>query len=398
MLRLVAFLTVICAVSAKIYFLEEFGSGWEDRWVQSKHSSDYGKFIASPGKFYGDAERDTGLKTSQDARFYAIGASFPKFSNKGEDLVIQYTVKHEQNIDCGGGYLKIGPTTDLKDFHGETKYNIMFGPDICGATKRTHLIFNYKGTNHLKKVDIRTESDEFTHLYTLIVHPDQTFDVLIDNKSAASGSLLDGWDFLPPKEIPDPNVSKPSDWVDEATIPDPEDKKPEDWDSVPEFIADPDAEKPEDWDDEEDGEWEAPTIPNPDFKGEWQPKMIPNPAYKGEWVHPKIANPEYSFDDSIYAFDDFGFVGIDIWQVKSGSIFDNILIGNNADEAKDHADKTWAKLKVDEKAKFEADKEAQKQAAEEHKETSTEDSDDHSHKNEKLEALKKKQEHHHDDL
>ena len=29
----------------------------------------------------------------------------------------------------------------------------------------------------------------------------------------------------------------------------------------------------EDWDDEDDGEWEAPTIPNPEYKGEWKPKM-----------------------------------------------------------------------------------------------------------------------------
>jgi len=413
MLRLVAFLTVICAVSAKIYFQEEFGSGWESRWVQSKHNSDYGKFVASSGKFYGDAERDTGLKTSQDARFYAIAASFPKFSSKGKDLVIQYTAKHEQSIDCGGGYLKIGPSTvDLKDFHGDSQYNIMFGPDICGATKRTHLIFNYKGTNLLKKVDIRTESDEFTHLFTLIVRPDQTYEVLIDNKSAASGSLIDGWDFLPPKEIPDPKVSKPEDWVDDATIADPDDTKPADWDSVPEFVADPDAEKPEDWDDEEDGEWEAPTIPNPDYKGEWQARMISNPAYKGEWTHPKIANPEYEPDETIGTYDDFGFVGIDIWQVKSGTIFDNILIGDDADEAKEHADKTWAKLKTDEKKKYDEDKEEQKKSAEEERakrdseikdlqdeeESGDDDKPADSKRDQKLDALKKKQEHVHDDL
>lgn len=28
------------------------------------------------------------------------------------------------------------------------------------------------------------------------------------------------------------------------------------------------------------GTWEAPTIPNPEYKGEWSPKMIDNPAYK----------------------------------------------------------------------------------------------------------------------
>jgi calreticulin len=393
---LVLLLSAVALASATVFFKEEFGSGWEDRWVQSKHKSDYGKFVASPGKFYGDKERDTGLQTSQDAKFYDIAASFDSFSNKGKDLVIQFTAKHEQNIDCGGGYLKLGAKTDLSDFHGDTEYNIMFGPDICGATKRTHLIFNYKGENHLRSSDLRTESDEFTHLYTLIVHPDQTYDVQIDQKSIGSGSLPEDWSFLPPKEIPDPAVSKPEDWVDEAMIPDPEDKKPDDWDDVPEYIADPDAEKPEDWDDEEDGEWEAPTIPNPDYKGEWSARMIENPAYKGEWVHPLIPNPDYSPDDEIYAYDDFSFVGIDIWQVKSGTIFDNILITDSEDEAKEHADATWAKLKVDEKAKYDAEKEEQKKAAEAAQDDDEDDLDDAARK-EKLEALKKK-EHVHDDL
>lgn len=42
--------------------------------------------------------------------------------------MIQYTVKHEQQIDCGGGYLKIYPAdTDQKEITGDTPYYIMFG-------------------------------------------------------------------------------------------------------------------------------------------------------------------------------------------------------------------------------------------------------------------------------
>jgi calreticulin len=76
--------------------------------VNSKHKDDYGKFELSSGKFFGDKERDQGLKTSQDAKFYATSAKFPKkFSNKGKPFVVQFTIKHEQDIDCGGGYLKV---------------------------------------------------------------------------------------------------------------------------------------------------------------------------------------------------------------------------------------------------------------------------------------------------
>lgn len=35
-------------------------ASWKDRWVQSKHKSDYGTFDWTAGKFYGDAEKDKG--------------------------------------------------------------------------------------------------------------------------------------------------------------------------------------------------------------------------------------------------------------------------------------------------------------------------------------------------
>ena len=220
---------------------------------------------------------------------------------------MQFSVKHEQNIDCGGGYVKLFPSTiDQAQMHGgenETPYNIMFGPDICGpGHRKVHVIFAYKGKNLLTKKNIPCKSDELSHLYTLTVNPDNTYEVEIDNAKVESGSLYEDFDFLPPKKINDPAQSKPKDWVDEKTIADPEDKKPEDWD-VPETIPDPEAEKPEDWDDEMDGSWEPPQIPNPAYKGEWKPKQIPNPAYKGEWVHPQIDNPDYFDDPAVYKYD-----------------------------------------------------------------------------------------------
>ena len=70
----------------------------------------------------------SGLQTSQDARFYGISAAFDKFSNEGKPLVIQFTVKHEQKIDCGGGYVKVYPAgIDQKGLTGDTPYHIMFG-------------------------------------------------------------------------------------------------------------------------------------------------------------------------------------------------------------------------------------------------------------------------------
>merc|ERR1712113_627705 len=125
-----------------------------------------------------------------------------------------------------------------------------------------------------------------SHLYRMVLKPDNTVRVEIDEEKIYEGSIKDDWEVLKEKEIADPADKKPSDWVDDSMIDDPEDKKPEDW-VEEKRIVDSDAKKPDDWDDEEDGEWEAK----------------------------KIANPEYEDDDSVYKYADFGFLGFDLWQV-----------------------------------------------------------------------------------
>eukprot|EP01133_Synstelium_polycarpum_P010566 gene10566-12291_t len=342
--------------AAKTHFQETFGDEWQSNWVTSKWRQEdgtAGKFVLSAGKWYGDAEDDKGIQTSQDARFYAVSSKFPAFSNEGKDLVLQFTTKHEQKLDCGGAYIKLMPeSTDQENFSGDAEYFIMFGPDICGNTKRTHLIFNYKGKNHLIKKDLKVETDQLTHQYTLVLKPDNTYQVQIDNVEIASGSLFEDWDLLPAKEIKDPQQSKPVDWVDVKEIDDPEDVKPADYDTVPATIADPEAVKPVDWNDEDDGEWEPETIANPEYKGAWKSKKIPNPEYKGEWVHPMIANPEYVEDANVYLYNKIGAVGFDLWQVKSGSIFDNIIVTDSIEEAKAFSEAHFEKNQAAEKQMF----------------------------------------------
>lgn len=57
--------------------------------------------------------------------------------------------------------------------------------------------------------------DKLPHLYTLIVLPDNSFEIRVDHKVINEGSLLS--EFTPPVNPP-------------REIDDPEDKKPEDWD------------------------------------------------------------------------------------------------------------------------------------------------------------------------
>merc|ERR1711976_779108 len=264
------------AASGKIYFQETFGDGWESRWTASKWKESegtQGKFVASAGKWFKDEKEDRGIQTSADSKFYGLSAGFDSFSNEGKDLIIQYQAKYEKDIECGGGYVKIGPKmADAKAFGDPTEYNIMFGPDKCGYTKRTHLIFNYKGKNVLKKSDLsyKQENEGTSHLYRMILKPDNTVRVEIDEEKIYEGSIKDDWEVLKPKEIADPEDKKPEDWADEKRI------------------VDTDAKKPDDWDDEEDGEWEAPMKDNEAYKGDWYGKRISNPAYKGIWEAKKI--------------------------------------------------------------------------------------------------------------
>merc|ERR1719462_168190 len=346
-------------VAGKIYFSETFGEGWEGRWTASKWKESegtHGKWVATAGKWFKDEAEDQGIQTSEDSKFFGISAKFDSFSNADKALIVQYQAKYEKDVECGGGYLKLGPKlSDLTTFGDPTLYNIMFGPDKCGYTKRTHLIFSYKGKNVLKKSDLsyKQEGEGTSHLYRLIVKPDNTVRVEIDEEKIYEGSLKEDWEMLKPKEISDPDDKKPDDWVDDSMMDDPEDKKPDDWVEEKRMV-DSEAKKPDDWDDEEDGEWEAPMKDNPAYKGDWNVKRISNPAYKGFWEAKKIANPEYEDDDALYKYADFGFIGFDLWQVKGGTIFDNVIITDDKAEADAFA-KKWKDLSEVEKAKKKAE-------------------------------------------
>ncbi|PKI71565.1 hypothetical protein CRG98_008082 [Punica granatum] len=274
----------------------------------------------------------------------------------------------------------------------------MFGPDKCGSTNKVHFIFKHKNPktgeyveHHLKNPP-SVPSDKLSHVYTAILKPDNELRILIDGEEKNAANFLSSEDFEPPlipaKTIPDPDDKKPEDWDERAKIPDPDAVKPDDWDEdasmeiedeeavkpegwlddEPEEIDDPEATKPEDWDDEEDGEWEAPKIDNPKCEtapgcGEWKRPMKRNPAYKGKWHAPLIDNPNYKgiwkprdipnpeyFELDKPDFEPIVAIGIEIWTMQDGILFDNILITADEKVAESYRKTAW-------KPKFEAEKE-----------------------------------------
>merc|ERR1712146_822443 len=100
-----------------------------------------------------------------------------------------------------------------------------------------------------------------------------------------------------------------------------------------------------------------------------------------------IDNPDFVDDKNVYASicggDGCGQVSIDLWQVKSGSIFDDIIITDDEAEAKAFYDETHAvKAPKEKEAKEAADKakkerkEAEEKAKKEAEKEKEDDDDD----------------------
>ncbi|KAG7305778.1 hypothetical protein JYU34_009907 [Plutella xylostella] len=390
----------------KAFFMEHFDDqeAFEKKWVKSEAkkkgvAEEIAKYdgqwqITTPIKKAFNA--DLGLVLATEAKHAAVSALLDRpFVFGDKPLVVQYEVTMQAGQICGGAYLKLlskGTDTkaDLRSFHDQTPYTIMFGPDKCGSDNKLHFIFRHRNPvngsieeKHSKKPTERLEEiykDKAPHLYTLIVSPDNTYSIMIDNKEVSSGSLLE--DFTPPvnppDEIDDPNDVKPVDWderekiVDSsavkpedwdesapAQIPDPDAVKPDGWlDHEPVNIPDPEAKKPEDWDADMDGEWEAPLIdnpacsvgcgewkppliPNPSFKGKWRPPLITNPNYKGRWAPRKIPNPDYFYDDQPFKMTPIHAIGFELWSMSPNLLFDNLLITDDPATAEQFAAQTF---------------------------------------------------------
>ncbi|CAH2062768.1 unnamed protein product, partial [Iphiclides podalirius] len=395
--------------SKSIYFAEHFDdeAAFKKKWVKSEAKKQgVDEAIAKyDGKWEIQApsrrilKNDLGLVLTTEAKHAAISALLDKpFEFKDKPLVVQYEVTMQEGQNCGGAYIKLlsrGTNTkaDLRQFHDQTAYTIMFGPDKCGNDNKLHFIFRHRnpvnGTveeKHSKKPNQRLDDiykDKEPHLYTLVVRPDNTFSVLVDNREVNGGSLLE--DFAPPvnppEEIDDPDDRKPDDWDEREKIVDPTATKPEDWDEEapaqivdpnavkpdgwlddePEMIPDPEAKKPSDWDEDMDGEWEAPLVdnpacaaapgcgpwtpplvPNPEYKGVWRAPLVANPNYRGKWSPRRIPNPHYFKDENPFKMTPITAVGFELWSMSPMLLFDNLVVTDDLAVAEQWAQQTYA--------------------------------------------------------
>ncbi|TVY42293.1 Calnexin-like protein [Lachnellula subtilissima] len=397
-------------------FVEQFTDDWDARWKPSHAKKDtkgsakedeewayVGEWAVEEPHVYKGMEGDKGLVVKNAAAHHAISAKFPKkIDNKGKTLVVQYEVKLQNGLECGGAYLKLlrdNKALHQDEFSNVSPYVVMFGPDKCGTTNKVHFIVNHKNpkTGEYEEKHLSAPPAarivKTSELYTLIVHPNNTVHIKLNGEQVKEANLLEDFlpPFNPPAEIDDPKDSKPDTWIDEARIADPKATKPEDWDedapfeivdeeaTIPEdwleteplTVPDPEASKPEDWDEEEDGDWVAPTVPNPKcddvsgcgkwekptiknpaFKGKWTAPYIDNlnepkadfptsPAYKGVWAPRKIKNPAFFEDKTPANLEPMGAIGFEIWTMQNDILFDNIYIGHSIADAEKFAQETF---------------------------------------------------------
>lgn len=76
-------------------------------------------------------------------------------------------------------------------------------------------------------------------------------------------------------------------------------------------------------------------------------------AVQGKWTAPLIDNPNFVDDPDLYKLPPLKYVAFELWQVKAGTIFDNIMVTDSLDEALQFAKDTWGKHSEAEKAMFE---------------------------------------------
>jgi len=401
-------------LQASAHFTSTFDSEDEflTKWIQSSaHKDGVDEGLAKyDGKWNLEEavdpglEGDLGLVLKSKAKHSAIAARLNRpYVFEGKPFIVQYEVKFQAGQECGGAYIKLlsqNGKLNLSTFKDNTGYTIMFGPDRCGNDNKLHFIFRHKHPKtgqfeekHAKKPTSGVDklfTDKKTHLYTLVVNPDQSYEVLVDESIVSSGSLLEDVEpaVNPPKEIIDEDDVKPADWDEREKVADAEAIKPEDWDeSQPEMIddesaekpdgwledeteliPDPDAEKPDDWDEDMDGEWEAPMINNPecesapgcgewkqpqiknlDHKGKWRAPMIDNPNYKGKWKPRTIPNPDFFEDLNPYKMTTIDAVGLELWSMSDQILFDNFIVTDSREVLDAWTADTWTIKHMEEK-------------------------------------------------
>ena len=369
-----------CLPDRSVLFFDSFDAKAEPiGWITSELPNYTGEWkVRTPPKPHTDTfERLLYMKTQQSLFGISKILPNPVEATPRDAFILQFEMRASNNITCSGAYIKLFSDDRFNPsiLSNETVPFISFGPDICH--KKNRVLFHFQHRNpsngatvekHLKITPMAI-NDNLNHLYTLVIRRNGSVTIMIDNTVKVTSNFLDGFDppIVPPRQIPDPNAQKPSDWddrefiVDETfnqktdtrkAIPDPARITPPPIWSESEHPYHTTTKKPEDWDDELLGEfvpllsanpncprgygcgqYKPPLVRNPNYSPSQPPPMVKNPAFKGKWSPPLIDNPEFFLDEEPYLhFPLIRALGFELWSVDGEIGFNNILLANDEKE------------------------------------------------------------------
>ena len=106
-----------------------------EKWVKSSVSDykDQPLLVKAATTAIKGLDLDKGLLLSKASRHYGVSTKFatPLDTKGRKEFVVQYDLKLENGLQCGGAYIKLlrdSPDLDLTQLNGTTPYSIMFGP------------------------------------------------------------------------------------------------------------------------------------------------------------------------------------------------------------------------------------------------------------------------------
>ena len=139
-------------------FVEQFTPDWESRWTPSQASKFQrgaeefkydGVWSVEEASMFPGIPGDLALTMKSKAKQHAISTLLDKpiVFDGTKPLVVQYEVKMQNGLSCGGAYVKLLSSSesdlDPKQFADTTPYSIMFGPDRCGPDSKLHFCLLY---------------------------------------------------------------------------------------------------------------------------------------------------------------------------------------------------------------------------------------------------------------
>ncbi|KAH7825748.1 putative calreticulin family protein [Monocercomonoides exilis] len=192
---------------SKILLNETFINGEQlNKWEISSNPSYTGRWVISRRSYDYEQALNPVLTAASRGSLHAISLKVD-VSLSNPYLYLQFIAKGEiYPFGCGGGTLKLfTEEINQKNYSSDTPFFIQFGPDYCGS--KDSIIFIIQKINpktneivahQLTKNIPSGFSTNFSHLYSLCLSADDTFEIMVDGKSVLQGSLHDKTLFSPP--------------------------------------------------------------------------------------------------------------------------------------------------------------------------------------------------------